>query len=261
MIFDIDLANSTTMRKIFFILFPIIALFWSSCGQKKENEELKAKLEQMEIEAENNQKVAEILNEVGSLMDSIDQNREVLRVDLETGTSYRDYKERMEDINEYIKSSENRISELERTLQEAVEANQAYAGSLTRIKRDLRAKTEEVARLTELVEQYRSENESLVSTVTLQQAQLNDLEGDIQVKKEELDLLEVRIEELMIQSQMDEADAYFARAAAVEEAAKRTRLAPKKKRQTLQEAIELYQKAYSLGRDDAKKKIDQLKKQ
>ena len=62
MIFDIDLANSTPMRKIFFILFPLIALLWGSCDQKKENEELKARLQEMEIEAENNQKIAEILN-------------------------------------------------------------------------------------------------------------------------------------------------------------------------------------------------------
>jgi hypothetical protein len=59
---------------------------------------------------------------------------------------------------------------------------------------------------------------------------------------------------------MSEADAFYARAVAMEEAANRTKLAPRKKRETLKEALELYKKALSLGRTDAQKKIDQLSK-
>jgi len=46
----------------------------------------------------------------------------------------------------------------------------------------------------------------------------------------------------------------------VEEAANRTKLAPKKKKETYKEAIELYKKALSLGKTEAQAKIDALNK-
>ena len=65
----------------------------------------------------------------------------------------------------------------------------------------------------------------------------------------------------MIQSKVSEADAYFLRAMAIETAADRTRLAPRKKKQTLREALELYKKAASLGKEEATAKISQLEEQ
>jgi hypothetical protein len=46
----------------------------------------------------------------------------------------------------------------------------------------------------------------------------------------------------------------------VEEAAKRTKLAPQKKRDTYKEALELYKKSLSLGKQEAKEKIAELEK-
>lgn len=89
---------------------------------------------------------------------------------------------------------------------------------------------------------------------------LEDKESEILSKQQELALIEARIQELMIQSKMSEADAYYARASAVEEAANRTKLAPKKKKETLKEAVELYKKALSLGKNEAQAKIDELEK-
>ena len=62
----------------------------------------------------------------------------------------------------------------------------------------------------------------------------------------------------MVKSQMTEADAFFARAEAMEEAAKRTKLAPKKRKETYAEALELYKKALAYGRADAEAKITEL---
>jgi hypothetical protein len=59
---------------------------------------------------------------------------------------------------------------------------------------------------------------------------------------------------------MNEADSYFARATAVEEAANRTKLAPRKKKETYKEAIELYKKALSMGKQEAQDKITALEK-
>jgi hypothetical protein len=94
----------------------------------------------------------------------------------------------------------------------------------------------------------------------LQEAELTDKEAQIAAKEQELALIEARIQELMVQSKMTEADAYYARAQAVEEAANRTKLAPRKKKDTLKEALELYKKAQSLGNDQAAAKIAELEK-
>ena len=64
----------------------------------------------------------------------------------------------------------------------------------------------------------------------------------------------------MIQSKVSEGDAYYMRAQAIETAANRTRLAPRKKKETMKEALELYKKALSLGKSEAQAKIDQLEK-
>ncbi len=100
----------------------------------------------------------------------------------------------------------------------------------------------------EQVEKYRNENQNLITTVGMQEAELTDKQSQIETKTQELALIEARVQELMIQGKMSEADAYYARAQAVEEAANRTKLAPRKKKETLREAVELYKKALSLGK-------------
>ena len=47
---------------------------------------------------------------------------------------------------------------------------------------------------------------------------------------------------------------------AVEEAARRTKLAPRKKKQTLMEALELYEQALVRGKEEARSKVDELKR-
>src|SRR5690606_14603178 len=134
----------------------------------------------------------------------------------------------------------------------------ALKATIGRLRKDLKGKTEEIAVLQEQVVKFRGENENLIQTVDLQEAMLEDKESELFTKQQELALIDARIQELMIQSKMTEADAYFARAAAVEEAANRTRLAPRKKKETLAEAVELYKKALSLGKEEAQAKIEEL---
>ena len=112
----------------------------------------------------------------------------------------------------------------------------------------------------EQVEKYRNENQNLITTVGMQEAELTDKQSQIETKTQELALIEARVQELMIQGKMSEADAYYARAQAVEEAANRTKLAPRKKKETLREAVELYKKALSLGKSEAQDNITALEK-
>jgi hypothetical protein len=61
-------------------------------------------------------------------------------------------------------------------------------------------------------------------------------------------------------NQITVANLYFARAAALEQAADRTQFSPNKKTATRHEALELYKLALSLGNQNAQVRIDDLEK-
>lgn len=245
------------LKKLVFSLCIAAVIF--GCDQK-EKDQMQSKLDSLQTELEISQRMAKTLTEVGVLMDSIDASRQLLRVNMVEGTSYEDYKERMRDINSYVKDTQSKIEDLEKTLSKSRSTSNAYAATIKKLKADMEEKTKRIADLQEQVEKFRNENQNLISTVGMQEAELLDKEVEIETKTQELALIEARIQELMIQSKMSEADAYYARAQAVEEAANRTKLAPKKKKETLREAIELYKKSLSLGKTEAQARIDDLEK-
>jgi len=236
-----------------------LAMLLISCGTK-EKEQLKAQNDSLKMELETSQKMAQTLTEVGTLMDSIDASRQLLRVNMVEGTTYDNYTSRMKDINGYVKDTQSKIEDLEKDLKGSKANAAAFSKTIKKLKADLESKTKEIADLQETVEKYKTENQNLVSTVGMQEAEIADKNTQLETKQQELALIEARIQELMIQSKMSEADAYFARGQAVEEAANRTKLAPRKKKETLKEALELYKKSQSLGKAEADAKITELEK-
>jgi chromosome segregation ATPase len=236
------------MLKKFLFVLSAGALF-IGCGG--ESEKLQSQVDSLKTELQASQEFAQTLQEVGVLMDSIDANRQLLRVNMVEGTTYDDYTSRMKDINNYVKDTQRKIEDLEKTLKKSKGTANAYAATIKKLKADLEAKNLEIVALQEQVDKYRNENENLVQTVTLQSKEIEDQEADIESKRQELALIEARIQELMVQSKMSDADSYYARGQAVEEAANRTKLAPRKKKETYKEAIELYKKALSLGKAEA----------
>jgi chromosome segregation ATPase len=244
-------------RKLLLCL-PLAALL-AGCDSK-EKDQLKSQNDSLRVQLEESQRMAQTLTEVGVLMDSIDASRQLLRVNMVEGTTYEDYKSRMADINNYVKDTQQKITDLEKNVSKSDANSKAFQKTIRTLKSQLAEKTTQIASLEEQVEKYRNENQNLISTVGMQEAELVDKQAEIEAKGQELALIEARIQELMIQSKMSEADAYYARAQAVEEAANRTKLAPKKKKETLKEAVELYKKALSMGKTEAQAKIDELEK-
>jgi chromosome segregation ATPase len=236
------------IKKLLFVI-PVVALF-AACDNG-EKVALQTKVDSLKVELEASQKVAATLTEVGVLMDSIDASRQLLRVNMVEGTTYDDYKSRMKDINGYVKDTQKKIDDLEKSLASSNSKNSTNAKLIKKLKSDIETKSKEIAVLQEQVDKFRSENQNLITTVGMQEAELSDKSAQIETKNQELAL---------IQSKMSEADAYFARGQAVEEAARRTQLAPKKKKETYKEAIELYKKSLSLGKTEAQEKITALEK-
>jgi chromosome segregation ATPase len=229
-----------------------------SCGG--EAERLKGQVDSLQNELQVSQQMAQTLQEVGTLMDSIDASRQMLRVNVIEGTTYSDYTSRMKDLNNYVKETQSKIGDLEKSLKKSKANNNAFASTIKKLKADLETKNQEIGALQQRVEELGNLNENMKITIDMQEAELNDKSAQIEEKTQELALIEARIQELMIQSKMSEADSYFARGEAVEEAANRTKLAPRKKKETYKEALELYKKALSLGSDKAQAKITELEK-
>lgn len=249
--------NKIFMKKIWMV--AVVAVLLMSCGGK-ENERLKSQLDSLQNELQVSQQMAQTLQEVGTLMDSIDANRQLLRVNVIEGTTYSDYTSRMKDLNNYVKETETKIGDLEKSLKKSKSNANAFAATIKKLRADLDKRNEEIGTLQQRVAELGNLNENMKVTIDMQEAELNDKQAQIETKTQELALIENRIQELMIQSKMNEGDAYFARGQAVEEAANRTKLAPKKKKETYREAIELYKKAQSMGNDKAQAKITELEK-
>jgi len=243
------------IKQLFFV--GLTGIVFMGCGGG-EKEKLQMAVDSLTQQLEASKQVANILQEVGVMMDSIDANRQLLRVNMIEGTTYSDYTARMKDINEYVKESQDKIEALERALKKSRGTSNVFSATIKKLKADLDARNKEILALQEQVDKYRNENQNLIQTVSLQEAELGDKEAKIIEKEQELALIEARIQELMIQSKMSEGDSYYARGEAIEEAANRTKLAPRKKKETYREAIEMYKKALSLGVAKAQAKISEL---
>ncbi|HRG11628.1 MAG TPA: hypothetical protein PLJ08_23860, partial [Cyclobacteriaceae bacterium] len=103
------------VKKLVFVL--AIAAGMMSCG--KEAEKLRTQVDSLKTELQTSQKFAETLQEVTVLMDSIDANRSKLKLNMVEGTTYDDYTSRMKDINNYVKDTQNKIEDLEKSLKKS----------------------------------------------------------------------------------------------------------------------------------------------
>lgn len=246
------------IKKLFFSL-SVVGLLWS-CGLKDENAKLKSQIDALNVEVKADREMVATLQEVGVLLDSIDANRNLLRSNIVEGTSYTNYSERLKDLNSHVKSTYSKIAELEASLSKAKSGSSQYASMVKRLKSDLEAKQAEILAMEESITKLKSENETLVLTVNQKETVISEKDNFIQVKEQELTNMETQFKSFSEQSKLTEGDLYFAQATALEEAADRTKLAPRKKKTTQQEALELYRKALQLGKQEAQSKVEELEK-
>jgi hypothetical protein len=248
------------MRKVIvpsFLAFAILSI--ASCGPS-ELEKMKAENDSLRKELETRHSMVTIMNEVKVLLDTIDNNRQVLRMDLHEGTTADNVATRLKDINDYVKKTTDKLETLESDLKSSKNENSAYLMMVHALKEELLIRKDEVHALEKTVNKFKSENKGLIQTVKIQQDQLSDLQNQINTKQQELALIQAKVDEMVQNFKVSEADSYYARGQSVEEAARRTRLAPHKKKETYREALELYKKSLSLGKTEAQAKITELEK-
>lgn len=238
---------------------PLIGMLWScDTGEKTR---LRAQVDSLRTELQVSQQTSEALNEVGVLIDSIDASRQLLRTDVVEGTSYKDYSSRLKSINNHIKETQAKITELEKAVKTSKSSSSRYASTIKRLKSDLELSTQQIAALQQEVEKMRGENQTLTASITEKDSLLNQNSETIKMREQDVANLETKVEEINTQARMTQADMYFAQAQALETAAQRTKFAPRKKKETKREALELYKLAYSLGKAEAQNRIDELEKE
>jgi chromosome segregation ATPase len=243
------------MKKTLIPALAAVILMWSC--DTKEKQHLQSKVDSLQVELTASQQAVSTLQEVGVLLDSIDANRQLLRANMVEGTTVSDYKSRLTNVNRYVKETESKIAELEQSLKKS---KSGYAGTIKRLKAELEASTQQLAVLQEEAERMRTENQSLAKNVTEKDSVLNTKLEYIKVKEQDLANLETKVQQVNEESRTHQADLYFAQAQALETAAARTKFAPRKKKETQREALELYKIALSLGKVEAQNKVDQLQK-
>src|SRR5579864_3155174 len=117
------------------IALAVAALVFASCSNK--SEKLQSQVDSLKEALQTNQKFVQTLQEVGTLMDSIDASRQLLRVNMVEGTTYSDYTSRMKDINNYVKDTQGKIEDLEKALKKSKGNSNAYAATIKKLKSDL----------------------------------------------------------------------------------------------------------------------------
>jgi hypothetical protein len=243
------------MIKKFILGLTVVGMLWG-CRDEEKERAMQTQIDSLQTELHASQETAQTLQEVGVLIDSIDANRQLLRTDMVEGTSYANYKERLSGISKYVKETQSKIAELEKSAKNS----RIYAGTIKRLKADLEARTQQIAMLEQEVAKVRTENQTLSRTVSQRDSVISVNTETIKVREENLAALESRVQEMNVQSKNDQATAYFNQAQALEKAAQRTKFAPKKKKETKREALELYKMALSLGKSEAQAKVEELEK-
>ncbi len=247
------------MQNRILLMLSVVGLMSSSCDHRKKDLAQQT-VDSLRAELQANQKLTETMMEVGTLLDSIDANRKMLRVKTVEGISFESYAGRLQDISQYVRTAEHKIEALEKASRKYGDHDAAYASAIKKLKGDLGVRDHELTALKEQLEEFKNQNLNLSSTVSLQKAEIEDKLNQIKSKQNEATSLQEQVNQLLIKSSVDQGEDFFARAVAVEETANRTHFAPKKKKNTRKEALELYKLALGFGKDEAQARIAALEK-
>lgn len=228
---------------------------------RREREAARLAMDSLRTELVTHQRMTESMLEIGSMLDSIDASRNALRTGVLEGVPYQTYTARLQEINRHVKATGQKVAALEKELKKTKKGQvAAYKAALNKLRGELDMRNKELVSLQEQIGVYKSENEQLTSTVGQQRTELDERIEQLKVKQAELQALDEQVKHLLTQSKMDQAESYYLRAIAVEETANRTHFAPRKKKATRQEALELYRLALFNGKTEAQRKIDELQR-
>lgn len=242
------------MKSLFLLALPVALL--AGCGTK-ERTMLKHEVDSLRVELNASKNAEQSLDEVGVLLDSIDASRKQLKLKMVEGSSYSDYVARLQDINAYIQVTETKLLALEAANNET---SKKSTTSIRRMKADLAKNSEEIIELQKQLATARNENLALWVSVHQRDSILSTRDQVIKLRESDIVSLEKLVNDTQSDNKLQVGNLYFEQAQALELAANRTHFAPRKRKETRKEALELYRLAQSLGNTNAITKITELEK-
>lgn len=246
-------TNYTHMKTNMIVLAFLVVAFWGC--DNKEKIALQAKVDSLYVEVQEQDELLLTLQNVGALLDSIDINRQVLHTNMVEGTSYKQYTDRLSNINDYIRQTTDKLESLEKKIKNQ---SSGYALTIKKLKADLEASSLQVVALQEEADKMKQENQLLSMNLTKKDSLVVQQNSMLKLKDENIASLDTKIVNISNEAKQKEADLLFAQAEAMELAAARTKLAPRKKKDTKLQALELYKMSYALGKSEAQSRIASL---
>ena len=128
----------------------ILAITFAGCNTK-EIARLQWENDSLRNELDSRHNVLTSLKDVGGLLDSIDRNRNSLRTNLSEGTSYEEFTNRLKDINEFVKMSEEKITLIQNALKNSKHEASAYLMLVDALKSEVQLRVDEIVKLEEEV--------------------------------------------------------------------------------------------------------------
>jgi hypothetical protein len=233
-------------------LAVLLAIVSISCTPKEELEALQSTNDSLKNALALNKEVMMTLQEVGSMIDSIDASRRLLKISVVEGASEDDYTMRLQAIHEHVVLSEKKISSLEQSLKTMKTNESFYFDMIASLKDELELRLQEIYSLEKV-------NKELEEKVKVQESDLHDSFIELEKKQQALAEQELKVEQLVNKLQLTESETLFLKGKALEESANRIKLAPAKKKATLREAVGYYRKAADLGNKEAGKRMTDLR--
>jgi hypothetical protein len=234
-----------------FSLFILLVLVACNSSEVKR---LQVENDSLRNELNSQQTTLKMLVDISVWLDSIDANRSALVA--ENVTSPEALSERLQDINEFVKRSEQKIQAIEKALKSSNRESSAYLMMVDALKGEVQFQVDQVSMLNEKVRISNEENAGLKENIRLKDGEIS---RQASAKEQELRVLRQRIQAMEDNVKVANADAIYERAKAAEAVARKTKLAPRKKREAYDEAVQLYRKALSLGKSQAKDDLVRLK--
>lgn len=245
--------------KKYFLGVAMLALL-IGCNTK-EREALQHRVDSLSFQLKTSQELDAKLemerDEVGALIDSIDANRQAVKVRMTEGGSYSEYITRLKDINKYVLQTQAKLNALEKSSKNSSSVSSA---SIRRLRADLEKREQEVLDLQLQITKVRDENLALWKKSNEKDSVLANRDQVIKINEGDIGSLQKLVNDTQAENKLAVANLYFDQAAALELAADRTNFAPRKRRAAREDALELYKLSLDLGNTKAEKRINDLEK-
>jgi hypothetical protein len=243
--------KSTTAILVFACLIVL-----SACNSGK-IEKLTAQNDSLRLELKQAQSILNNFAAVTASLDSLEGIRKVVSSKVNGKSAHEVMASKIYAINEHVLATDKAIKSLDHQLKSSRYENSAYVMMMDAVKSELQIRVSEVSVLEGNIADVEQHNEE----ITLEKEKtVSELLSKVNEKQLALASLEDRLHRMESNFRNAEAEAVYARAIAVEESARKTRLAPAKKKEALNEALELYKKAKALGKVEADLNIQALQK-